>query len=352
LASPSAITWFVAPGGGASVLAEPVPSSIDAAMNEPITLTFDEPVTVVLGKEHPSVSPAVAGSWSEPGPETLVFTPSQAFGYGPGAEVTLRLPRSVTILGSTSRTSYHFGVRSGSLLRLEQLLAELHYLPLDFATDAGVQEPSTLAGEVATIDDPLAGSFTWRFAKTPATLRAQWSPGSPTAMVKGALMALDATGSEYDGYQADDETVAELANAATWRVLIADALRHKLDPFPYSYVDVSENLPETLTLWENGKVVLKSRANTGIAVEPTATGTYPIYVRYAENYMTGTNPDGSRYDDLVSWINYFNGGDAVHGFVRGSYGFPQSLGCVELPVPTAAAAFPHLAIGDLVTVAG
>jgi hypothetical protein len=37
----------------------------------------------------------------------------------------------------------------------------------------------------------------------------------------------------------------------------------------------------------------------------------------------------------VYWINYFNGGDAVHGFVRASYGFPQSLGCVELPIPTA-----------------
>jgi lipoprotein-anchoring transpeptidase ErfK/SrfK len=126
----------------------------------------------------------------------------------------------------------------------------------------------------------------------------------------------------------------------------------KLDPSPYAYVYVSENLPETLTLWENGKVVLTSRANTGILERPTATGTYPIYIRYAENYMTGFNPDGSHYDDLVQWINYFNGGDAVHGFVRGSYGFPQSLGCVELPVPTAAAAFPRLAVGDLVTVTG
>lgn len=68
--------------------------------------------------------------------------------------------------------------------------------------------------------------------------------------------------------------------------------------------------------------------------------------------MTGTNPDGSTYNDLVQWINYFNGGDAVHAFVRGSYGSPQSLGCVELPTPAAATAFSDLKIGDLVTVAG
>jgi hypothetical protein len=66
--------------------------------------------------------------------------------------------------------------------------------------------------------------------------------------------------------------------------------------------------------------------------------------------MSGTNPDGSKYHDLVPWINYFDGSDAVHGFVRGSYGYPQSLGCVELPVATAQVAFSDLAIGDLVTV--
>jgi lipoprotein-anchoring transpeptidase ErfK/SrfK len=115
-------------------------------------------------------------------------------------------------------------------------------------------------------------------------------------------------------------------------------------------VHVSESLPERLMLWENGRTVLTSLTNTGIPGEPTALGTYPIFVRYAFNYMSGTNPDGSHYDDPVYWINYFNGGDAVHGFVRGSYGFPQSLGCVELPIPTAHVAFNHLAIGDLVSV--
>jgi lipoprotein-anchoring transpeptidase ErfK/SrfK len=68
--------------------------------------------------------------------------------------------------------------------------------------------------------------------------------------------------------------------------------------------------------------------------------------------MNGTNPNGTTYHDLVHWINYFHGGQAVHGFVRASYGFPQSLGCVELPVATAQVAFSDLAIGDLVTVAG
>ena len=33
--------------------------------------------------------------------------------------------------------------------------------------------------------------------------------------------------------------------------------------------------------------------------------------------MSGTNPDGSHYNDPgVRWISYFNGGDAIHAFPR------------------------------------
>ena len=66
--------------------------------------------------------------------------------------------------------------------------------------------------------------------------------------------------------------------------------------------------------------------------------------------MRGTNPNGTPYADFVRWVSYFNGGNAVHGFVRSSYGFPQSLGCVELPFATAQVAWPYMHIGTLVTV--
>ena len=40
------------------------------------------------------------------------------------------------------------------------------------------------------------------------------------------------------------------------------------------------------------------------------------------------------------WVSYFNGGDALHGFVRSSYGSPQSDGCVEMPVANAQVVYP------------
>jgi len=69
--------------------------------------------------------------------------------------------------------------------------------------------------------------------------------------------------------------------------------------------------------------------------------------------MKGTNPDGSHYDDPnVPYASYFNGGDALHGFIRATYGSPQSNGCVEMPYADAALVWPLTPIGTLVTVIG
>jgi hypothetical protein len=356
--TPTTVTWFVSSAAdGPIALADPSPGSMEAAPNAAVSLTFSEPVAEVLGSSKPTISPAVAGSWSQRGPNTLVFVPN-GFGFGLGAQVTVSLRRTVNVVGPAGDTltgasrSYSFTTTQGSVLRLEQLLAQLHYLPLDFVPAAGQQEPTTLSAQVASMSRPLAGQFVWRWGSTPASLEHDWTVGSDNLILQGALMDFESvTNPNYNGYTADDETVQQLADASTWESLIDAALHGQLDPDPYSYVYVSQDLPETLTLWEKGSVVLTSPANTGIPERPTANGTFPIYVRYTFNYMSGFNPDGSHYDDPVYWINYFNGGDAVHGFYRASYGWPQSLGCVELPISTAEVAFNELAIGDLVTVA-
>jgi hypothetical protein len=66
--------------------------------------------------------------------------------------------------------------------------------------------------------------------------------------------------------------------------------------------------------------------------------------------MQGTNPDGSHYADYVQWVAYFNGGDAVHYIPRSFWGYPQSLGCIEVPYSAAERAWGYLTYGTLVTV--
>ena len=101
-----------------------------------------------------------------------------------------------------------------------------------------------------------------------------------------------------------------------WSDLLTAVAKGKNNPNGYTYALASQHYPETLTIWHNGQVVLKTLANTGIPASPTVDGTFPVYLKYYFSYMKGTNPDGSKYDDPVYYANYFNGGDAVHQFDR------------------------------------
>ncbi len=119
---------------------------------------------------------------------------------------------------------------------------------------------------------------------------------------------------------------------------------------PY-HIIVKETIPERLYLYQGNQLVLSSLCNTGIAGARTPIGSFPIYLKYTSQTMRGQNPNGTYYvDPGIPWINYFDGGDAVHGFVRQHYGFPQSVGCVELPPSVAKQVFERVPIGTIVTV--
>jgi hypothetical protein len=145
--------------------------------------------------------------------------------------------------------------------------------------------------------------------------------------------------------------VDAIAGPRVWHEVLADAVAGVRRTDGYSYVYVHRNVPQLLTLWHNGRVVLTSPGNTGVAAAPTALGTWPVFEHIPVGRMSGTNPDGSHYDDPgIRWISYFHGGEALHAFTRASFGTPQSLGCVELPLDQAAKVWPYTPIGTLVTI--
>ena len=230
-----------------------------------------------------------------------------------------------------------FTVAPGSTLRLQELLAELGYLPLSFTPAAPLTSP-TQEG-----NDQL-GTFSWRWSTLPSNLTSLWVQGQPNVITTGAVMNFEnQSGLKTDG----------LAGPQVWTDLLADVQSGHGDANPYNYVLVNKALPETASVYSNGAVVYSTKANTGVAGAPTVDGTFPVYARYTVTTMSGTNPDGSQYvDPGIPWVSYFNGGDALHGFVRGSYGFPQSDGCVEMPPANAAVVFPLTPLGTLVTVEG
>lgn len=326
---------------------------------DPVSVEFS--AALAAGSPMPSLHPSVPGSWSRNG-ATLVFSPSVPF--APAQAVTLRIPAGPSGVRATDggvlarRLDVTFRTQGWSTLRLQQLLGQLGYLPLSWRQQspdlpaAMVKPPPTepagsaaasLAAQLAAVYDPPPGTFRWRQAGYPASLTSLWSPGQPNLVLTGALMAFEAD---------HGLPLNHTAGPGVWRVLLRAVAKGQANSHGYTYAVADKGSPETLTVWHNGAVVLRSPANTGIAVSPTVDGTFPVYLRFQYTIMSGFNPDGSYYSDPVWWVSYFNGGDAVHYFPRASYGWPQSLGCVELPWTQAKEAWPYLTYGSLVTVVG
>ena len=187
------------------------------------------------------------------------------------------------------------------------------------------------------------GSFVWRFPKIVGPLRSLWSVGTSNVVLQGALMNFQAV----HGLSWNTGMTPE-----TWQLLLRAATKNQVDPNSYNYVVVSQNpLPEKLMLYVNGHHVYNSFVNTGVTSAPTTSGTYPVYERFTVTTMSGTYPDGGHYSDPgIPWVSYFHGGDALHGFLRSQYGYPQSLGCVEMPFANAQHLWPYTPIGTLVSV--
>ena len=320
----------------------PATAATNVASNTPILVEF----TGILkpGAPTPTITPAVAGTWSTH-VSTMTFTPTA--GYLPFATESLSVPAGIrgTINGRTvsmaSAYTATFRVAPGSTERLQQLLAELNYLPLGFTpSTAGFTEPGA-TDEVSIT--PVPGTLTWKWPSTPASLAAQWAEGQANGITRGAVMAFEA-----DHNLAIDGS----AGPAVWAALITAAAAHQATSRPYDYLMVSQSRPENLTVWQGGATVYTSAANTGVPGATTAPGTFPVFERFQSTTMRGKNPDGSTYSDPgVPWVAYFNGGDAVHGFPRASYGSPQSDGCVELPIANAQVVWGMDYYGTLVTVA-
>jgi peptidoglycan hydrolase-like protein with peptidoglycan-binding domain len=209
------------------------------------------------------------------------------------------------------------------------------------ATVLGQQELLSILGYLPVQWTP--SGFLWRWSTTPPTLRAMWAPAQDTVVTRGAITAFEAhVGLPLDGNITPPETAA-LQSAAANPTAGAN-------PNGYTYAVASERIPETLTVWHNGVVVNVSAANTGGSGAATPRGTWPVYERLRAQIMSGTNPGGGHYADPVQFVAYFHGSDAVHYIARGSYGTPQSLGCVELPYLAAGFVWPYLTYGTLVTV--
>jgi peptidoglycan hydrolase-like protein with peptidoglycan-binding domain len=335
-ATPTAAATPATPAAPTKLLALPKRTIVNGTDAITVTLSgvpaSDSPV--------PTFSPKVAGTWAVVG-DSEVFTAASTL--QPCSSYTL------TVWGHTHATGAGYlgrkqtiglNVACPSVSGLQQALARLGYLPAKFHPRYIVHIP---VGALSRKEAAVLAYHPPRGALVPDPSNAPPVKGGEIdAITRGAL----------EIYQADHGLEASgEPNRETWNSLIsAVAINHR-DPNPYTWVSVTESLPETLEVHRGHRVVFSTPANTGVPGAETEQGIFPIYARYISTTMSGTDVDGTKYNvPDVPWVNYFNGGDAVHGYPRASYGFPQSNGCVELPIEAAHTVFGMLAIGDIVEV--
>ncbi|HEV3095199.1 MAG TPA: L,D-transpeptidase [Solirubrobacteraceae bacterium] len=328
--------------------AKPSPRTKITQLPKPVVTDGTAPLRVRLSgtpafnSPMPTLRPNVAGKWKAAG-DYIAFTPTSTL--QPCSSYTLTVWAGTDATGDRplghART-LHLQVVCPGTLALQQALGRLGYLPYTVHASHGLnsghaRESRAKAAHYAF--NPPRGPLEPDIAGAPGLWYDHLDPTT-----RGALMVFQQTRSQ---------SPTGVPSSATWASLLATETHGSRDPRPYTFVTVSESVPETLQVHQGSHVALSSPTNTGVPGATTEQGTFPIFSRFTATTMSGTNPDGSKYvDPGVPWVNYFNGGDAVHGFPRPSYGTPQSNGCVELPIGTAQQVFGMLSIGDLVIVSG
>lgn len=348
LPSQSRMTYFRTTSSGPIAVLNAAATSLSPLA--PITITLSRTIASTFGARMPTIQPVIngalipKGTWAKMTPYTLVYTPSTP-DFWPSEKFTMAFPVPLGLALSngtiaSARATTTLQGASPSITRLQQLLAQLHYLPLNWTPAAGDTPMATSSALAASALTTPSGAFAWRWSM-PSNLTSLWQEGNYNVITRGAVMSFE---------QFNHLNTSGLANPLLWPTLIQNVLANKVDPHRYSWIEVQKQRPEALYLYENGSIVFTGPTNTGIQGLNTTSGTFPIYLRFVQDYMSGTNPNGTTYHDLVHWINYFLGSEAVHGFPRTQYGFPQSLGCVELTVSNAGIVYPQVHIGTLVTV--
>lgn len=306
----------------------------------PITVSYSGPVT--KSTPLPTLSPNIPGSW-QVSKDKAVFTPQ--VGFRQNTHVTVNVPAPAGT-ATTAATSYSFTTGRYSMVRLDQILSQLGYIPVtwtptDSSGDVPANDPNA---QLSAAYNPPAGTFTFN-SGYPGALTRQWSVGTNNEIIDGAIRTF-----EFD----HNMNMDGVAGPHVWTRLFNAVARGQQNQHGYTYVWVTQAGTEHLDLYHNGRLAITSLVNTGIPGRATADGTYPVYLRYTVTQMQGINPNGTPYNDTVYWASYFNGGDAVHAFPRGGYGWYQSLGCVELPSYGSVAenVWNLITYGTLVTVTG
>ncbi len=175
--------------------------------------------------------------------------------------------------------------------RAYQLLSALGWLPLKFKPDYKI--PRTRLHQLAAVTTPPTGTWSWKWKRTPASLKALWTPDDveTNTVLKGAIMAFeDQHQLPVDGYL-DDQV---------WSALLDDSLHHRANTAGYTYVMVSESVPENGAAVAQRQGAVPGAGQHGHRVRADRARQLAGLPAHPGGDMSGTNPDGSHYTTPAS----------------------------------------------------
>ncbi len=99
---------------------------------------------------------------------------------------------------------------------------------------------------------------------------------------------------------------------------------------------------QTLTAWENAKVVHQTKVSTGMSLTPTVKGSFKVKTKVPWQDMRGPSPYTNIYPSgrylvkNVPHVMYFFQAYAIHGaYWHNKFGRVASHGCVNVPLASA-----------------
>ena len=261
----------------------------------------------------PAALAAHAGRWRQPDSHTLVFVPS-------GLRRPLRRRAARRRFRDTVAVAARSGGRPGddpreidwtvppgSTLRLQQLLAQAGYLPLDW-TPAARRSRARRAPSCRPPSTPPEGASAGATRTRRPSCARSGARASRTQITRGAVMMFQ------DEHGLDRRRHRRRRTCGTrcspTRSPASAAARG------YSYVYVHRNVPavaDALAQRPHRPHLARQHRRARRADRSSARSRCSSTSR--STTMSGTNPDGSHYNDPgIKWVSYFNGGDALHAF--------------------------------------
>ena len=252
-----------------------LPPKTIANGTSPVTIALSAPPAP--GSPTPTFSPNVAGAWTTTGADES-FTATSTL--QPCSTYHLTVWANTTATGHSRlghRRILELRVACPPLAGMQQALARLGYL-------GGVFRPTYRFTEHAGAESRREAAVN---AFHPPRGRLAPDPAAAPPVQMGTLDAT--TRGALTVYQEDNHlAVTGEPDVSTWDSVLYAETRNRRNPEPYTWVTVSESLPETLVLYRGHHAVLSTPVNTGVPGAETERGIFPIYSRLVSTTMTGT----------------------------------------------------------------